>query len=329
MGTAEHCCSENLHLQEPGASGNQLQLAGSPDHSPHQLCSPQPGMRIPHRQGPLSPPLPPACLLHGQQRGGHGVPVGSAGPWAIPRSAGASKPAPDAHSLPPGRWPQLPRPCRCPAARQPGLVWSRRGDASQGVTWPRAQRPRRQALPGAQCPAAQAQASMRPGPGVVTAPACHCPGRPVSHSCRRGLASQGHNPHPLKGLATAKGPRQGITASPLGATALLGCGGRWGQTPQPGQTLPPTPQRHPPGPALTAQPEMGGGHCYQVGSAPVSGLSPTLASGLVASLHSATTPASPTPPNSPHPRWQPAPQSWPPQAPKPHHDRAGGGPQSS
>ena len=209
VGTAEHCCSENLHLQGPGASGNRLQLAGSPDHSPHLLCSPQPGMRIPHRWGPPSPPLPPACLLYGQQRGGHGVPVGSAGPWAVPRSAGASKPAPDARSLPPGRWPQLPRPCRCPAARQPGLVWSRRGDASQGVTWPRAQRPRRQALPGAQCPAAQAQVSVRPGPGVVTDPACHCPGRPVSHSCWRGLASQGHNPHPLKSLATCQGPPTG------------------------------------------------------------------------------------------------------------------------
>lgn len=56
----------------------------------------------------------------------------------------------------------------------------------------------------------------------------------------------------------------------------------------------PAPQRHLPGPALTAQPEMGGRHCPPVGSAPASGLSPTLASGLIASLHSATAPASPT-----------------------------------
>lgn len=215
------------------------------------------------------------------------MPVGSAGPWAVPRSTGASKPAPDACSLPPRRWPQLPRPRRCPAARQPGLVWSSSGGCFSGSHMASCSEAE---APGA----AQAQASMRPGPGVVTAPACHCPGHPVSHSCRRGLASQGHSPHPLKGSATAKGPRQGITASPLGATALLRCGGRRGQTPQPGQTLPPTPQCHPPGPALTAQPEMGGCHCHPVGSAPASGLSPTLASGLIASLHSATAPASPT-----------------------------------
>lgn len=65
------------------------------------------------------------------------------------------------------------------------------------------------------------------------------PGAPCESFRRRGLASQGHSPHPLKGSATAKGPRQGITASPLGATALLRCGGRRGQTPQPGQMLPP------------------------------------------------------------------------------------------
>lgn len=153
VGAAKHCCV-NPHLQGLGASGTQLQLAGSPDHSPHLLCSPQAGKRIPHRRGPLSPPLPPACLLHGQQRGGHGVPVGSAGPWAVPRSTGASEPTPDACSLPPRRWLQLPRPRRCPAARQPAWCGRAAGDASQGVTWPRVQRPRHQALPGAQCPAA-------------------------------------------------------------------------------------------------------------------------------------------------------------------------------
>lgn len=149
-------------------------------------------------------------------------------------------------------------------APPPGsLAWcgSGRGDASQGVAWPRVQRLRRQALPGAQCPATQAQASMRPGPGVVTAPAYHCLGRPMSHSCRRGLASQGHNPHPLKGWATVKGPRQGITA---------GFSLRW--APGPGHSVVegggrhhslarrcPHPQHHPPGPAPTAQPAMGTG----------------------------------------------------------------------
>lgn len=53
VGMAEHCCSVNPHLQGPGTSGNRLQLAGSPDHSPHQVCSP------PSKPAPDARSLPP------------------------------------------------------------------------------------------------------------------------------------------------------------------------------------------------------------------------------------------------------------------------------
>lgn len=310
---AEHCCV-NPHLQGLGHLGPSSSWRAPLTTALPAPALPRLALEAPTGGVPCLPStssLPPSMVSMRR----HGVPVGC-GPWAVPRSTGASKPAPDACSLPPRRWPQLPRPRRCPAARQPGLVWSEQRmllRESHGLVFR-----------GRGTSAAQAQ-QHEARPWCSHSPRLPLPGAPCESFLPEGLASQGHGPHPLSS-ATAKGPDRVSQPLRWAPQPCYGVAGR-GQTPQPGQGPLPPP--------LSATRQAGHRGPARDGRVPLSpsGLGTGRWSvsnfGFRSHCQSPLSHCSSLPDSkSSHPRWQPASQSQPPPAPSPATTGLGEGPWS-